>query len=487
MTTKSQLGWGKLFLIVTVLSCCSGVQVSITKEQYEVAKGGDITLTCSFTPASSDFKNLVLRWEANPDQAGDPMKSVASYFLNSPVDIAPAYEGRATMDVDIIKRASTLHLKKVTMQDSRLFQCSVLIPNDDEGTPAATTTLLVLVPPSPPICRIQGTAEFGHNISITCMSEEGSPQPSYKWKGHSVENIPRPFPPKSTEKDGILSLFNISKEMSGFYVCSSTNRIGSANCNLTLAVMPGSMNMGSTAVIIGGVLAGVLFLGIVIFCCCRKKGKNDEQAEVSPEEVAYYDKDAPEAEQYLDDKSNSKAKQQYKDEDKDVVPQSNYSVGTAAQKIEDDQQSYNSGKGRHDGKGSDVDSRRHQDDQRDQYRGSCDRLDDKCQHYGGSRDRLDDRRDQYGGSRDRLDDRRDQYRGSRDRLDDQHERHGGSRDRLDDRRDRHGGSRDRLEDQRNHYSGSRDRLDDQRERYGGSRDRLDDRRDRNGGSRDRID
>lgn len=39
--------------------------------------------------------------------------------------------------------------------------------------------------------------------------------------------------------DGALSLFNISREMSGFYICTSTNRIGSASCNITLAVMPG--------------------------------------------------------------------------------------------------------------------------------------------------------------------------------------------------------------------------------------------------------
>lgn len=37
---------------------------------------------------------------------------------------------------------------------------------------------------------------------------------------------------------GVLSLFNISKETSGFYICTSSNKIRSATCNLTLAVMP---------------------------------------------------------------------------------------------------------------------------------------------------------------------------------------------------------------------------------------------------------
>ena len=42
---------------------------------------------------------------------------------------------------------------------------------------------------------------------------------------------------------------------------------------------PGGMNMGSTAAILGGVLAGVVLLGIIICCCCRKKNKNEDDFE----------------------------------------------------------------------------------------------------------------------------------------------------------------------------------------------------------------
>lgn len=37
---------------------------------------------------------------------------------------------------------------------------------------------------------------------------------------------------------GVLSLFNISTETSGYYICTSSNKIQSASCNLTLSVMP---------------------------------------------------------------------------------------------------------------------------------------------------------------------------------------------------------------------------------------------------------
>lgn len=55
----------------------------------------------------------------------------------------------------------------------------------------------LLVPPSPPICSIKGQPQYGHNISLTCKSEEGSPAPETKWKTFTVENVPRPYPPKA--------------------------------------------------------------------------------------------------------------------------------------------------------------------------------------------------------------------------------------------------------------------------------------------------
>uniref|UniRef100_I3K9N0 Ig-like domain-containing protein n=1 Tax=Oreochromis niloticus TaxID=8128 RepID=I3K9N0_ORENI len=402
-------------------------------------------------------------------------KTVATAWYGKPVEITPAYEGRASLDVEPDTRVSTLHLTQLTMQENGHFQCSVLIYGDDDGKPQATTSLLVLVRPSPPICKLQGSAEYFQNVTLTCLSEEASPEPTYDWKSFSVDNSPRQFPPKATQKDGVLSLFNITRETSGYYICTSQNQIGSASCNFTLAVMPASMKIGSTAAIIGGVLAGLLVVGILIICLYRRRSKKNKYPEgyvLSPEEMRYYDQDAAEGEEpYSDDKSNSEKKQASQNEVNDVAPQNISRVEEVVQKFADDQYSYNSSKERYEGKGSDIDSHRYQDDQRDHYGGNRDRLEDQRERYGGSRDRLEDQRDRYGGSRDRLDDQRDRYGGSRDRLDDH-------RDRLDDQRERYGGSRDRLDDRRDYYRGSRDRLDDysrddRGDRYGGSRDRLD--------------
>ncbi|XP_057187684.1 cell surface A33 antigen-like [Triplophysa rosa] len=136
-----------------------------------------------------------------------------------------------------------------------------------------------VVAPSTPICKIVGVAEYGQNINLTCFSEKGTPKPIYKWQSHDVNNLPRANPPKTTDQNGILSLYNISKDTSGFYICTSTNEIRSAKCNLTLAVMQPSMNMASTFGILGAVAAAVIILGVIIFfCCCRKKNKPEEYA-----------------------------------------------------------------------------------------------------------------------------------------------------------------------------------------------------------------
>ncbi|KAM9342278.1 uncharacterized protein KZ484_014919 [Pholidichthys leucotaenia] len=433
------------------------------------------------TPAPLVSSKVVTPPAASLETNNPAAMPVATLFVNNPIDIAPDYEGRATMEVDVNRRVSTLHLKKVTLQDSRSFQCSVTIPNDDEGITAATTSLLVLVAPSAPICTLQGSAEYFHNITLTCKSEEGSPDPTYAWKSYSISNSPRPFPPKTTEKDGVLSLINITKDTSGYFVCTSTNRIDSAKCNVTLSVMPSSMNIGSTAIIIGAVLAGVAVVGILIFCLCRRRNQKKKNAERYPEDTEFQDRHEPETgKPYMDDKSNSENKHVNQHEDKEDVPQNYSGVGPAGRKLDDDQQSYNSDKR------SEISSQRYQKDQHDRYPENYNNQSHR-ERYGGSRDRLDDQRERYGGSRDRLDDQRERYGGSRDRLDDQRERYGGSRDRLDDRREHYGGSREHLDDHREHYGGSRDRLDDRHKRYGGSREHLDDHRERSGGSRDRLD
>lgn len=71
------------------------------------------------------------------------------------------------------------------------------------------------VAPSNPICKIKGVAEYGQNINLTCVSEEGSPAPTYQWQNYDVENVLRPLPPKATASMSVIHIYfkNVMREI----------------------------------------------------------------------------------------------------------------------------------------------------------------------------------------------------------------------------------------------------------------------------------
>ncbi|XP_060890998.1 cell surface A33 antigen-like isoform X3 [Labrus mixtus] len=277
-----------LILLFLVLSGVGALQVDIPEKLYEFARGDNITLPCRFTTKVTG-KIVVVSWSV---ETGAKELQVVTYFSAGGVtDIKSVYEGRVSLDVDIAKGKADLKLHRITLDDNKVFECRILVPGDDEGQPADTARLVVLVAPSKPICKIQGKTEYGQNINLTCVSEEGSPPPTYKWQSRDVKNNPRIASARTTDKGGILSLYNITKDSSGYYTCTSTNKIRFATCNVTLTVMPPSMNIGSTAGIIGGVVAALIALIIIIYCCCCRKKKQDEEYAMGVRKEEYSDKE----------------------------------------------------------------------------------------------------------------------------------------------------------------------------------------------------
>uniref|UniRef100_A0A3B3W2A0 Cell surface A33 antigen-like n=1 Tax=Poecilia latipinna TaxID=48699 RepID=A0A3B3W2A0_9TELE len=228
------------------------------QDQYEFARGDNITLPCT-------FKSNVI---------------ITHYHPNGVTEIKPEYEGRVSVEANINGGTGKADLKpsSITTADNKKYECQVQNPKDNVGKDADTTTLTVLVAPSKPICKIEGTASYGQNVSLTCVSEEGSPPPTYKWNRYDVQNNSGAFPPKTTEKEGTLFLYNLTTETSGFYICTSANKIHSTSCNLTVTVLPPSMmNIGSTAGIIRGAVAALILLIVIIYCCCCRKKDNDKE------------------------------------------------------------------------------------------------------------------------------------------------------------------------------------------------------------------
>ncbi|XP_031162234.1 cell surface A33 antigen-like isoform X2 [Sander lucioperca] len=405
-----------LTLLSLVLSGVGAILVTIPQPVYEVARGKNVTLPCSITfQGTGTPKQTIVTWSATADTPGAQEDDVLTYYsIDKNTDIGTLYEGRVSLDVDAATANANLKLSSTTLDDNKVFRCHALIPSDKTGKTSATTRLVVLVAPSTPICTIQGKAEYGQNINLTCLSAEGSPPPTYSWQSLDVMNKPRVLPPRTTVQGGILSLYNISKDTSGFFICTSTNKMGSASYNFTLAVMPPSMNVASTAGIIGGVIAALIVLIIVIYCCCCRKKKKDEEYAMGVREEE--EEEEEERETFKEPVRNGASPRA------DVQEDARGSDSSVRNPVELSERDYKNRKDLNDRR-SDYDDRRSDyDDRRSDY-------DDRRSDYNDRRSDYDDRRERYSDRNERYDDDR--------RYDDRRDRRINDDDRYDDRsRDR---------------------------------------------------
>uniref|UniRef100_A0A3Q2P8N5 Ig-like domain-containing protein n=1 Tax=Fundulus heteroclitus TaxID=8078 RepID=A0A3Q2P8N5_FUNHE len=380
-----------LCVIQMLWSAVAAIQVDIPKKEYEFIRGDNITLPCTFKTTLSNPPIVIISWSATgPDTPADEVSICMSVFqFNELGYLSNTYEGRVSVDVNVASGKADLKLSSITMAENKEFECHVQIPGDDEGQPADTAHLTVLGPPSPPICRTQGKAEYGQNISLTCNSMEGFPPPSYRWESWDMNGTSRVQDPSTADKGGILSLFNISKETSGYYTCTSSNKIRSASCNITVTVLPPSMNIGSTAGIIAGVVIGLIILVIAIFCCCRRKNKKGNEERVSMN--GYYDA----------------AKEPLGNGDGHLDVDLEKSRVSKPADRRDDRSDY--------------------DDRRSDY-------DDRRSDYNDRRSDYNDRRSDYDDRRSDYDDRRSDYDDRRSKHSDRHERYDDDRRFEDERR-----------------------------------------------------
>ncbi|NXN53154.1 GPA33 protein, partial [Rynchops niger] len=184
----------------------------------------------------------------------------------------PGYENRIQFSGDVSQGDISITINAVTMEDNGTYACNVRLRNDPpRQTP--TLALFVLVAPSKPECQILGTPEYGQTINLTCISHEGSPKPRYTWQSFNVQNEPRVL--QTTEGEQI-TLKNISADTSGFYICTSANTVGKESCNMTVSVVPPSMNIALYAGIIGGVVAAIIVIAILAYCCCCRAEKDQD-------------------------------------------------------------------------------------------------------------------------------------------------------------------------------------------------------------------
>ncbi|XP_054243180.1 immunoglobulin superfamily member 11 isoform X4 [Indicator indicator] len=129
---------------------------------------------------------------------------------------APQFYGRVGFAVTMPTTSASIFINNTQLSDTGTYQCLVNNLPDRGVRNIGVIGLTVLVPPSAPLCRIQGSLDVGSDVTLTCSSEEGIPRPTYLWE--KLDNVPK-LPPTATQDQvqGTVTLRNISTMSSGLY------------------------------------------------------------------------------------------------------------------------------------------------------------------------------------------------------------------------------------------------------------------------------
>ncbi|MGH0159314.1 UNVERIFIED_CONTAM: hypothetical protein FKN15_040685 [Acipenser sinensis] len=122
--------------------------------------------------------------------------------------------------------------------DSGVYICEVINPGDWSGTGLGVINLTVLMPPSPPECRVTGNTLVGNDVTLNCHSSQGVPQPIYTWtREKTAAQIPVPEANMVQDQlSGSLLLRNLSYAFNGAFQCQASNEIGAASCTVNIRV-----------------------------------------------------------------------------------------------------------------------------------------------------------------------------------------------------------------------------------------------------------
>ncbi|XP_061683532.1 immunoglobulin superfamily member 11 isoform X2 [Syngnathoides biaculeatus] len=279
-----------LWIAWLVIFCMEAVSVQaldvmVSQSSIQVARGQAAVLPCSFT-TSAALNNLNIIWMVIPLSNANQPEQVIIYQGGQVFSLANHLNGRVGFVSTMPSTSASIFINNTQLSDTGTYQCLVNNLPDRGGRNIGVIGLTVLVPPSVPACRIQGTLDVGSDIILFCSSDEGIPTPSYSWE--KLDALPKlPHNAMQDQMLGTVTLRNISTGTSGLYQCTSSNAIGKSTCLLNLQVL--APQPQSAALIAGTVATGLLAL---IICCLLVvvtlyywKNKNKYEEEEIPNEI----------------------------------------------------------------------------------------------------------------------------------------------------------------------------------------------------------
>ncbi|KAK2912364.1 hypothetical protein Q8A73_006477 [Channa argus] len=258
--------------MVELLSSRDIQMVEIPRRELEVVRGHMVVLQAWYSPHSDISKNTVI-WHF----VGNESKQVINFSSGEVGHGQNEFTKRVGFSVAMPSANLSIYINNTQESDSGRYVCNVIIPGA-VGI-SGEMRLNVKVPPSPPVCTLTGNPVVKGNVTLSCKSSHGKPVPQYKWtKAAPMSEVF--FSPMQNERHGTLRLSNLTKSMSGKYVCRASNTAGSDSCSINLEVIASS----NAGMMVGATLGSVLGLvAIVLFFFFILKRRRDTEEEVANE------------------------------------------------------------------------------------------------------------------------------------------------------------------------------------------------------------
>ncbi|XP_019729822.1 endothelial cell-selective adhesion molecule isoform X1 [Hippocampus comes] len=243
-------------------------KVEIPREEMEVVKGQMVVLQAWYSPSSDISKNTVI-WHF----IGNESKQVINFSSGEVGHGQNDFSKRAGFSAAMPSANLSIFINNTQESDSGPYVCDVIIPG---GTGiSGQMRLNVKVPPSPPVCTMTGEPVVNGNVTLSCKSAHGKPVPQYKWtKTAPMQEVF--FSPMQNERQGTLRLSNLTKSMSGKYICRASNTAGSDSCSINLEVITSS-NAGIIAAATLGSMVGLVAMVLFLIFVLRRRRDTEEE------------------------------------------------------------------------------------------------------------------------------------------------------------------------------------------------------------------
>ncbi|XP_053176189.1 endothelial cell-selective adhesion molecule [Scomber japonicus] len=245
---------------------CDTQKVEIPRGEIEVVKGQMVVLHAWYSPNSDISKNSVV-WHF----VGNESKQVINFSSGEVGHGKNEFTKRVGFSVAMPSANISINIKNTQESDSGRYVCNVII----HGGPGISGEVRLNVK----VCTMTGNPVVKGNVTLSCKSSHGKPIPHYKWtKAAPMSEVF--FSPMQNERQGTLRLSNLTKSMSGKYMCRASNTAGSDSCSINLEVITSS-NAGIIAAATVGSIVGLV--AMVLFLIFLLKRRQDTEEEIANE------------------------------------------------------------------------------------------------------------------------------------------------------------------------------------------------------------